>query len=255
MAQPVPGAIAKTVGALLAAAAAVTLALHSTGVHRWPPVIVLGAIVTSASLAAIATIGGAWGDWRGQRVAERRQLSELQLTATLWAIVDLVSSTSTTPLDYRDLGMAIYRTERIWWAPWRARLRRLHRVRASRRPVTSDIVWRPGKGAIGTCVEKGEVVAVDLTSLYAGLGPVTEQEWETVPDDVRLGLSYAEFEGVRDKYAVVVASPVIDDTGLRSSVTGCVALDGPDGRFADLTSDEVLGLLNSAAASLHRQIV
>ena len=53
---------------------------------------------------------------------------------------------------------------------------------------------------------------------------------------------------------MVDASPVIDDTGATSRVVGCVALDGPDGLFAELTSDEVLGLLNSAAQGLLQQV-
>ena len=238
--------MAKTVAALLAAAAAATLALNGSGAVDAPTALLVACIAVSTALAALATIGAAWGEWRGLRLAARRELADVQLAATAWAIVDQVSS----GLDFRDIGIAVYRSERDRWRPGHRRLRRLHRVRASRRPVTSSIRWQPGKGVIGSCVAQGEVVAVDLTQMYRDLGDPSAGEWATVPDDVRLGLSYEEYQDARDKYAVVVASPVIDDSGTSAQVVGCVALDGPEGRFADLTTDEVLGLLNSAAQGL-----
>jgi hypothetical protein len=243
-------AVAKTLGALLAFAAGVILALDGADVVTAPARLLIACIVTSAALAAVATIGAAWQEWRKRRLGQRRELAELTLTTTIWAVVDQVDP----PLDYRDLGIAAYALKPVWWWPWRARLRRVHRVRASRRPVSSDVAWRPGKGAIGACVVRGEVVAVDLAQMYADLGEPTEEEWLRVPDDIRLGLSYEEYLNVRDKYAVVVATPVIDDSGSRSRVVGCVALDAPAGRLADLTTEEVLGLLNFASQALLRQV-
>jgi hypothetical protein len=240
----------KTLAALLAAVAGIVLALNGAHVITASPRLLLACVVTSSALAALATIGAAWGEWRERRLGARRELADIQLTAAAWAIVDQVAP----QLDYRDLGLAVYRVERIWWWPFRSRLRRLHRVRSSRRPTTSDVRWKPGKGVIGACVARGEVVAVDLTQMYRDLGARTKDEWPSVPDDVRLGLTWEEYVDVRDKYEVVVASPVIDDSGTRSRVLGCVALDAPDGHFADLTSDEVLGLLNSAAQGLLHQV-
>jgi hypothetical protein len=243
-------AVAKTLGALLAAAAGIILALHGAGVVDAPARLLVACIVTSAALAAVATIGSAWREWRERRLGQRHELAEITLTTAIWTVVDQVDP----PLDYRDLGVAGYRIEAVWWWPWRSRLRRVHRVRASRRPVSSDVAWRPGKGVIGACVDRGEVVAVDLAQLYADLGDPTAEEWRDLPADLRLGLDYEEYRDVRDKYAVVVATPIIDDSGPRSRVVGCVVLDGPAGRLADLTTDEVLGLLNFAAQALLQQV-
>ena len=243
-------AVARTLAALLAAAAAVILGLRGAGVLQPSRRVVVGAVVVAAVLAAASTIGGAWREWRERRLGAQADLVDFQLTATMWAIVDQAGGS----LDFRDLGLAVYRVERVWWRPWHRRLRRIYRVRAKRRPATSDIGWYPGKGVIGACVERREVVACDLRQLYAGLGPLSEREWDTVvPPDVRLGLSFGEYGDVRDKYDVVVASPVIDDTGRHAVVRGCLALDGPDGSFTSLTSEEVLGLLDSAAQGLLHQ--
>jgi len=241
--------VAKTLGALLAAVAAVVLALDGADAIEAPIRVLVACIVTSAALAAVSTIGSAWGEWRSRRAGRRREVVEILLESAAWAVVDQVGP----PLDYRDLGIAAYRTERSRWRPWRNQLRRVHRVRASRRPVSSDVEWRPGKGVIGTCVSRGEVVAVDMARLYAELGEPSAAEWAQVPEDTRLGLSYAEYLDLRDKYAVVVATPIIDDTGPRSRVIGCVALDGPEGRLHQLATDEVLGLLNFAGRALLQQ--
>lgn len=243
-------ALAKTFAALLAAVAGAVLALNGSRLVHASTRVLVASVITSAALAAVTTIASAWGEWRGRRLAERRELAAISLEAAAWAIVDQVAS----GLDYRDLGVAAYRIRRRWWWPFSPRLVRVERVRPSRRPVASHVSWRPGKGVIGACVAKGEVVAVDLAQMYRDLGSPTEQEWETVPAEIRQGLSFTEYLDVRDKYAVVIAAPIIDDTGSSSTVVGCVALDGPEGRFAELQSDEVLGLLNSTAVTLLRQV-
>lgn len=241
-------AIGKTLAAVLAAAAGAILALNGAEVIAVSRGLLIGCVVTSAALAALATIGAAWGEWRRRRLGARRDLAEFQLTATAWAIVDQVGG----GLDYRDLGLAVYTVSRRWRWPFGEQLRRSYRVQASRRPTVSHVHWKPGKGVIGACVGKGEVVAVDLAQMYTALGDPTEAEWPAVPDDVRLGLSYAEYLDVRDKYDVVVASPLIDDSRARATVVGCLALDGPAGTYAELTTTEVLGLLNSLAQGLLR---
>lgn len=243
-------AVGKTLAALLAAGAGAVLALNGAHVIHASLRVLLASVVTSAALAAVTTIGSAWGEWRGRRLAERRELAAISLEAAAWAIVDQVGA----GLDYRDLGVAAYRIGRRWWWPFSSRLVRVERVRPSRRPTASQVSWRPGKGVIGACVAKGEVVAVDVAQMYRDLGSPTEEEWETVPAEIRQGLSYVEYLDVRDKYAVVIAAPIIDDAGSSSNVVGCIALDGPEGRFQELQSDEVLGLLNSTATTLLHQV-
>lgn len=244
-------ALAKTLAAVLVAVAASILALNGARVITASNRLLLASVVVTTALAALSTIGGAWREWREQQLGNRRELTDFQLTATLWAIVDQVG----TGLDYRDLGIALYRTHRPWWWPFRVGLRRLHRVRASRRPVSSDISFRVGKGVIGRCVETQSVAAYDLAQMYRDLGDPTETEWEQLPVDVSLRLSYAEYLDIRDKYAVVIASPIIDDSTPQARVRGCIVLDAPDGRYQDLNTDEVLALLNSATQGLLRQVL
>ena len=244
-------AFTKTFAAVLVAVAAAILALNGAEVIQASNRLILGAVVTTTVIAALSTIGASWGEWRKKRLGNRRELVDFQLDATLWAIVDQVGS----GLDYRDLGIAVYRLERRWWWPFSSRLRRLQRVRAAHRPVSSNITFTVGKGVIGRCVATQAVAAYDLAQMYADLGHPTEAEWAALPADVSLNLSYAEYLDNRDKYAVVIASPIIDDSSTKAEVRGCIVLDGPPGRFADLNTDEVLALLNSATEGLLRQVL
>jgi hypothetical protein len=244
-------AIAKTIAAVLVAIAAAVLALNGAKVITASRSLLLSAIVTTTVFAALSTIGAAWSEWRKKRLGNRRELVNFQLDATLWAIVDQVGK----GLDYRDLGIAVYRTYRSWWWPFTQRLRRVQRVRAAHRPVSSTINFTRGKGVIGRCVETQAVAAYDLAQMYTDLGNPTKEEWAELPEDVSLNLTYSEFLDNRDKYAVVIASPIIDDQSATTRVRGCIVLDGPQGRFADLNTDEVLALLNSAAEGLLRQVL
>lgn len=238
-------AIGKTVAAVAAAVAAVLLALHQLRVLTLSRQGIVVAVVISAALAATTTIAGSWQEWRQRRMGARREAVDALLTTSLWAIVDLLDGA----LDYRDLGMAAYRTSRSRW-PWRQRLVRLHRVRASRRPVTSDMSWRPGKGVIGACVAQGQVVAIDLRELYGELGEIGQAEWDHLPDDVAMGLTWQEFRGVREKYDVVVASPILEETADRTQVRGVVALDGPPDSLDLLSQDKVIRQLGDAAKNI-----
>jgi len=243
-------AIVKTLAALLAAAAALVIALQAQQLVTFPRQVLLTAVVTSAALAAVTTIAGAWSEWRNRRRGDQRALAETQLAASLWAIHDQLAHA----IDFRELGLAVYRRERRWWWPFTVRLVRLYRVRSSLRPATANVTWKPGKGVAGACVERGVVVAVDLAQMYDDLGPLDENSWNALADDVKMGLSWREYLETLDKYAVVIAVPVIDDSRRQARIRGCVVLDGPRGSLAQLTEPEVIALLNALAQGLLRQV-
>lgn len=236
--------LVKCLAAVMAAGIGVGLALQGADVWSPPDAVVVGLIVTAAVLAAGSTTSSAAGEYRSRRLGARREFADAIMTGALWAIVDA------TGLDYRALGLAAYRVHRIWWAPRRQRLARIHRVRAQLRPVASGIAWTAGKGVVGKCVTQQQVVARDLRMIYAAIWPC-EHEWNTVaPPEARLGLSYAEFLDLRDKYDVVVAAPIFDASGSRTRTVGCVGLDGPAGSLDQLNTDDVHRVLDSAAQNL-----
>ncbi|NHC14188.1 hypothetical protein [Motilibacter deserti] len=236
--------------AVVAAVVVAALALRTVGAWAPPRPLLVVLVVASALLSAGSTSAAAVQEWRTRRLGARRERAEQLLTAAAWAVADA------TGLDYRDLGAAAYRLERpgllrLVGAGRRERLRRVHRLRPRHRLGASGIDWRPGVGVVGSCVAMRQVVAQDLDAVYRALLPCTREEWETlVPEAVRQGLTYDEFVDVRDKYAVVVATPVVDDSSPVPRVVGCLSLDGPAGSFESLTSPEVLAVLDSAAQAL-----
>ena len=241
-------AFGKTLAAIAAAAAAALLALNGARLVVVSAGLLLAAIVTSAVLGAVTTSAAAWGEWQQRRLGARRDSAEFQLAATLWAVVDQVANLGPAAVEFRDLGLAIYRVRRRW--PARPRLVRQYRAKAARRLATSSVTWRPDKGVIGECVRRGEVLGIDLVDLYDGLGSPTAADWPSAPADVRMGLRYQEYLDLTGKYEVVVAVPIIDDHGRRTRVVGCVALDGPHGHLSALSSAEVVDLLNNLVQGL-----
>ncbi|WP_432499019.1 hypothetical protein [Kineococcus auxinigenes] len=232
--------------AVLAAVAAVLLGLQRAGLWSTSTAVVGALVVLSAVLAVAVTAVQAVTRWRAERRAAHRDVLDDLLHAVLWSVVDA------TGLDARDLAVAAYRLHRPAWPGRAARLLRLHRVRAGRRPAASGTAWAPGKGVIGRCVADGEVVAVDVAAADAALGDVDADAWGDLPEQDRQGLTFAEHRRLRGKYGAVVAVPLVDDTGPVSAVVGCLALDGPAGELPRLTEPAVLGVLEASGRALRR---
>ena len=238
----------KVLVAALSALTAIGLGLIQAGL--WQPARGqrVALVATAALVAFVVATGAAVEEYRGRRAEARREDLALVLTGAAWAVHDL------TGIDFRELGLAVYRVRRERLRPARGVLVRVHRERAARRPAASGVVWRPGKGVIGQCVAVGTDVGQDVGAdsrpwLHAG-----PEQWPGVPEHVRSGLTYEEFVRVRGKYHVVLATPVIVDSGRSSEVIGCVALDGPEGSYALLWTDEVRWVLADTAVTL-RQFV
>jgi hypothetical protein len=204
--------------------------------------------IGAALLALVSSATAAAHEFQARRGAERRAKVAFLLEALGFAVQDA------TGVDYRDLGLAAYVVER---EPLRLRKRlaRLHRVRPRTSPGVSGVVWRPGKGVIGLCVVEGRDIGFDVSELDARLAGVTRAEWPTLPEDARLGLSFDEWELLRDKYGVIVATPIVRERAGRSTAIGCVSLDGPSGQLDVLFSDEVRAELQSAATGLERVVL
>ncbi|MGI4895088.1 MAG: hypothetical protein ACRYF3_08255 [Janthinobacterium lividum] len=233
--------------AVLAALVAAALALDRTDLWDMQPHTVVLFVALAAALAIATSVSHAVAAVRAQRRNAQRDLLEDLLQGSVWAIADA------THTDPRDLAVAAYETRTPWVRRWRgARLARLHRVRAGRRPAASGTVWTPGKGVIGTCVATGTVVARDLTALEARLDALDPAGWDALPESDRQGLTREEFTRLRGRYPVVVAVPVVDDTGSVSDVVGCLALDGPAGSLPALSRPEVLGILEASARAVAR---
>jgi hypothetical protein len=108
---------------------------------------------------------------------------------------------------------------------------------------------------IGRCVVESKDIAVDLAAVDRVLRRTTRKEWSTVDPDLRLGLTWREYEKVRGKYGVVLASPIIDDRVSPARVVGCVAVDAPSGSRTKLTQALVRERVASAGIAILRLVL
>jgi hypothetical protein len=243
----VGGLIFKVVLAALGAGATAGLSLRAVG--RWSPsgTVTVALVVVIAVVAVLSSATAAIGDYRRKRRAGAERDAERALTAALWAIVDLLEA-SGHKVDYRDLSLSVYRLRKRRLRP--AELRRVHMLRARNRPEASGIRWAPGIGAIGTCVQTGRLVAQDFAALSSSPELRTAADWQTLPEEVRLGLSWDQFTAARGKYGTVVAAAVTEDRPVGSVIIGCIALDGPPDMEDELSATSVVNRALEAAKGL-----
>ena len=106
---------------------------------------------------------------------------------------------------------------------------RIGRVRMSATPP-SGIKWAKGKGIIGRCWEEKRRQYVDVERHFAAFRKHDKATWDRMSAQQRYGLSYEDFRTVRDKYGVIAAVPVMDDT---EKYVGCITADFPPGATVD----------------------
>jgi hypothetical protein len=229
--------------AVIVAVVGVSLGLHEIGTWTLPGWLAAGLLIAGALVAFVTAAEAAVDQRRHGRVAELREQARAVLAPLLLELEEA------TRINARQLGVAAYRVRKPAGPFGKERLERLLRLQLVIR-VASGIVWRPGVGVIGQCVVRGEDVVENLATLDEQLAGVSPADWESLGDDLTYGFSYAEFQRVRGKYGVVLASPMIKETPLGSRVVGCISVDGPPGSFQALASEEIRGFVAAAAVTL-----
>lgn len=240
--------VAKVVLALAGAVAAAVLGARGADVIDVSGAVALALLVVVALVAVATASSTAISEYRRKRAEIAVADAERALTAALWTIVDLLEATGTR-VDFRDLSLAVYRLrQRRLRKPV---LERVHMLRARNRPEASGIAWRPGLGVLGTCLLTGKVEAQDFSELSATPELRTETDWLTLPEDIRRGLRWAQFDVARGKYGTIVAAPSSSSgSGGPSVVLGCATLDGPPDMVAELSATPVVNQMLMAADGL-----
>jgi hypothetical protein len=106
------------------------------------------------------------------------------------------------------------------------RLVRVDRYRMSDLPQESRVTWKAGKGAIGQAWRTSSITHQDWRPIHERWGgqPITPEIWARIPPDDRSGFERDEFQNIVDKYAEVLAVPMLRPGG---RCVGVVALDVP----------------------------
>ncbi|WP_347123295.1 hypothetical protein [Microbacterium sp. SY138] len=131
-------------------------------------------------------------------------------------------------IDITLLGASVFRVRRRFGLFGRKQLERVDRYRMSDLPQQSKVVWVSGKGAIGEAWRNVAIEHVDWRPIQArwGSGKVkTEADWTRVPLEDRCGMTMAEFLNIVDKYAEVLAIPILKPNTTRCD--GVLSLDVP----------------------------
>jgi hypothetical protein len=235
----------KLLAALLALAAAAIVVLDQTGVWPVRPAVRAGAGLAAAALAFLGSTASAIGEHREQKRIASTEHLRYALRTLAFAVAE------TTRIDVRELGLAVYVVRVDWPTPWRRRLDRVVRERSVHRPTAARVEWRPGKGVIGRCVATGTDVAQDVAADMAPWEDATREDWDLrIPAEVKAGFTFEEFQQMHGRYHVVVATPILDDTGRATSVVGCLALDGPAGSYDELAADDVRAAMAALAPTI-----
>ena len=217
-------------GGLVAAAAVLYLGLVGNdlvgGNDGWQ----LASLVAIAAIAIVSSFARSFGVVRARRVEARRRFVAKALRALPWAVHDLTDGAVPVPV----LGASAWRIRSV--GPFH-RLRRVARERVKDEPGPSGITWTRGKGVVGRCWAQGRMQVVDVDDLWSSYLDCDEPTWELAPEDVRMELTFAEFQRIRGKYGTVVAAPVFDED---ENMIGCVTLDAPFGHHDALKQDRVL---------------
>ncbi|MEY9212511.1 hypothetical protein NI17_005285 [Thermobifida halotolerans] len=250
----------KLVSAVLAFTAGVALAGHEAGLWRFSPRGEFYLAAVGITLVFLASVASAVQQWRSANAEVTLRNVQQGATHALNALLFRIQDE--TGIDMRDLGATVHlRTRTGLWPRRRERLVPVARVRF-RATSASGIVWRPGVGVIGCCVELGKLLVMDVAALDRRLEGTSAAEWEELrskerPDPggqaLTLGMSYREWQRAKGKFSVVLATPLLGRSSTGSKVLGCVSVDimtpDPNPDSYSLLSGEAVRFAAGAAAN------
>jgi hypothetical protein len=208
----------RSVEALVGAVAAG--ALLAKQVNLWNPrtTIPLWVALAIVTLQAVGMpVRAAISHFRAVRSTEFREAARTALSTALMRLNALPG------IELRDVGLNAFMVQREVDPPWRRHLHRVAKVRLSHLPGPSHIFWTKGKGVIGQCWAEENIVVGQTGPAWAPyLEYNSKAQWKTVPEALRLNLSFKEFRRIRGKYEEIVAVPIVD---ANVRFRGCVAVD------------------------------
>ncbi|MHA6739157.1 hypothetical protein [Rhodococcus erythropolis] len=153
------------------------------------------------------------------------------VVGALWEIADWCG------LDLAVLGVSVFLVEkRLVWCGWKSPprpayapvLTRPLRFRISDSPQASMVLWTSGKGAIGSVLNAHTshyVHWAKIAQRWSKNPPITYAKFKTIPKATRGNFTYKEFIGILDKYAEVLAVPIMSEDG--ATLLGVISIDRP----------------------------
>jgi hypothetical protein len=224
---------------LIGAGGAIAVGLWKVG---WPSAefwnlhdhLIIWFIVAAALVPFVQTSISELGEKSRRKKLEREALIRSMLIPALVNVVRHCNA----PWDLT--GIQAFLLKGFW--------RRRHHERVAKvrlaSSIESGVLWTRDKGVIGRCWARRASIIVDLSQPpFSDLGNVPKDQWETVPVNDRYGLSYSDYAAIGTKYGIVIAVPIMQDSG---GYIGCVTLDLPPGRSL-ARQDEAVEFLATTA--------
>lgn len=183
--------------------------LHDETVLFW-------SVVAAGGLVLLNTVG----DVVVQQKAFAGEAERVDIHKTVMGALAAVSKT--TEVVITDLGANVFVVKQRRFR--KGDLLRIERIRLIDYPAMSDVVWTEGKGVIGLCWQNKRTEHVNWTPIarrWAGK-PITDRQWDGIPERHKAGFSKADFMAMVGKYAEIVAVPVKNEQG---EVIGVLAID------------------------------
>jgi hypothetical protein len=223
------------------------LALHGAGIYH----ATRNQVVTMvAGVAVTSLIGAARASW-WEHTAQRRSNFRGSVAEILRGAA--VTTAEATGKKVPSVGASAFVVARGGFLWQREYLKRIGRERFNSFPPPSQVVWTLGKGVIGRCWAERKPVAKDFTKIAKRHRGCSREQFEKLKDDVRLGLTYDEWNEMIGKYGVVLAVP-ITASAIDGKIIGVLALDLQEGTEHEITHNEVRKIAYDAAASLAKII-
>lgn len=220
--------------AVLNAVAAGALGLSQRGAFQLSRSLTFLAVCVVAITAVLGSILAAIREVRGASVDQLRRKFEATLRVTLCTVA------VHTGLGTCDMGIAVWRVRRKPPFVGRKVLRPIFRQRGAYSPGPSGVDWQLGKGTHGLCVRDGTYQWRNLGVDYERYGQVSNEDWNTVPDDVRQDMKLGDFRKAVGRYRFAAAAPMLQQVEGEDEVVGCLMLDVPStGTGACLTQREM----------------
>lgn len=227
--------------AVLQGAFSLGAALYQKPDWRWWASIV-GTATLGVVFAALVTIA-----------AEKGHRAKMKLDVENILQATMIELSTAVGLKLEDISLRAFKVSRstsTFWLKKEQRSIGVIRQRKGLPPLTTR--WREGVGVIGRCWKtKHQVQPV----LLAALATATEEDWEPLDTEERMGFSWSQWLSLRSRYHGIVAYPIVEHKGFpgRYKYWGCVAL-GAFTQDAWATMDEKSGTtdaqLGNVAASI-----
>ncbi|WP_054246368.1 hypothetical protein [Rhodococcus opacus] len=217
---------------LLAVAAALVLALQALSQAKifenptWLPV-VLGLAVAFLTLSDNARAA--------VRTARAPQRENAHMRVQKAAIAAVIEISKTTGVELEVIGGSVFTVhKRIAWKKslkcvrLQNALTRPVRFRVQDYPQASTVKWLSGKGAIGETLRHRSYAYIHwapIAKRHGGPPPITREKFAAIQTGTRAGFTYKEFVGIVQKYAEILAVPIMSEDGAK--ILGVFAIDRP----------------------------